>query len=92
MAKDCMRCGGQVLRNYEDEGCLQCGHDPHQCEVEREPERPSRDNHRFPVNETRVLSSKPSQVRRRRRRLLASGYSDDEVREIIKAQIGGMNV
>ena len=88
MAKGCVRCGGQVLRNYGEEGCLQCGYDPTPIDPPVTiPVRPS-SNGRRPVDSTRILSSSPSQIRRRRRRLLAKGYSEKEAQETIKAQIG----
>ena len=92
MTKKCDRCSGQVLRNYEDESCLQCGHDPTLLDLPRNPPVKPSHNGRRPVGNTRILLDSPSQIRRRKRRLLAKGYSEKEAREVIKAQIGGVNV
>ena len=83
----CPRCGGQVLRNYEEDACLQCGHDPSQNGQTPQPAIVPQRNSKKPIIIS--LSAKPSQIRRRMRRLVVKGYSEKEAMKIIKQQIGG---
>ncbi len=86
--KGCARCGGQVLKNYDEEFCLQCGHDPNGVMLKSSDVSPtiSRNGHK---SGSRLLSSSVTQIRRRKRRLLLKGYSEEEVVKIIEAQIRG---
>ena len=85
MIKPCPRCGGQILLNYDEEYCLQCGYSPSPLPlftfslVESE---------EITVTIKTNLSDKPSQIRRRRRRLLKAGYSLIEAERIIGLQVG----
>lgn len=86
--KGCARCGGQVLKNYDEEFCLQCGHDPNGVTPKstRATSTISRNGHK---SGSRLLSSSVTQIRRRKRRLLLRGYSEEEVVKIIEQQIKG---
>lgn len=85
MAK-CPRCGGQVLRNYGEDNCLQCGHDPDNGHQPSRP-LPPRKTERVHKSGKQVFSASATQIRRRKRRLSAKGYSEKEIDEIIEEQI-----
>ena len=83
----CKRCGGQLLRNYDEVSCLQCGYDPDNC-------APPTNGHKAPIElrstvKSRIYSVTPAQIRRRRRRLILRGYSDKEADKIILQQVEG---
>lgn len=81
----CNRCGGQILRNYDEETCLQCGHENGvNPTVEKKGSRPRE----YPRNTERRLSDSAAQIRRRRRRLALRGYSVSEIEKIIREQVG----
>ncbi len=86
--KGCARCGGQILKNYDEEFCLQCGHDPNGVKLKppKVTSTVSRNGHK---SGSRLLSSSVTQIRRRKRRLLAKGYSEEETVKIIEEQIKG---
>jgi len=83
----CARCGGQILNNYDERFCLQCGNDPDF----KLPPTISSDNGAKPITAfpPRLLSSKPSQIRRRKRRLLIKGCTEAEAEKIVRAQTKG---
>jgi hypothetical protein len=86
--QSCSRCGGQVLSNYEEVSCLQCGWEPEVESVMVGSVRISLVTATELGLEIREnLSDKPSQIRRRRRRLLKAGYSESETERIIRLQI-----
>ena len=90
--KGCERCGGQVLKNYGEESCLQCGYDPNGvispngAKPANVSPVPSRNGHK---SGSQIFSSSSTQIRRRRRRLLLKGYSEEEADAIVKEQTTG---
>lgn len=90
---DCPRCGGQILCNYEEEFCLQCGYEPpppagvSALTTLLSKVLPSNDIPEF----SRSFSDKPSQIRRRKRRLQKAGYSEYDIERIIRMQTDPKN-
>jgi len=82
--ENCPRCyRGQIMSSYGIRFCLQCGYDPDALIRAIEEVEPLRE-FRFREN----LSAKPSQIRRRRKRLSAAGYSEIEIERIMRVQLG----
>ena len=73
----CERCGGNILKSYGEKTCLQCGFEP---EFSTNGAEPPEISLRCTVRkeERLLLSTKPSQLRRRKRRLMVAGYSETE--------------
>jgi len=82
----CKRCGGQLLKNYGEVSCLQCGYDP-DCDYAI-PSNGHKEVCELKAT-SRVYSVTPVQIRRRRRRLILRGCSEKEADKIILQQVKG---
>ncbi len=86
MVSLCKRCGGQVLESYNEFSCLQCGWDPEASSNGSLSSTP----YKMDLLEIKIrdrLSMKPTQVRRRKRRLMLRGLTAIQADEIIEKQL-----